>query len=327
MTMHDELLETAVPAGFDADDESSNAASRPDPAPMKRRSLAALIDLVPLSIVAYTLRDEGGQAGMLTLSNGRLLLATLISMTYYLASEAITGTTPGKGLLGLKVVGDDGARPGFKAVVLRTFFRLVDGFPVLYLVGFVAAVAGPHRQRVGDRVANTHVVWRTREDSWGLPQTAALLAVAVATLGLAAVAHNARDDSLLGRIEPFSYDVDRALAFADETVVAVFPELSADALMDRWPTDLVSRELTESSLVGLESYSGRLTGEATQLDHREWHNTPITGLPGTYDIAEIRHKVEFENGPGEIWLAVTEVNGEMRLISWRILLDADIVAD
>lgn len=148
--------------------------------------------------------------------------------------------------------------------------------------------------------------------------------VAIAALGL--FAFSKLGDESSSRIEPFTYDVDRALVFADETTAAVFPEMSADALFDRWPDGLISRELTESLLVDMTSYTGRMTGSAKQLDHREWHDAPIDGLGGTFDIAEVRHEADFENGPGEIWLAVTEVDGEMRLISWRVLLDSDIEA-
>ncbi|RJP35113.1 MAG: RDD family protein [Phycisphaerales bacterium] len=84
-----------------------------------------------------------------------LLLIGLALAAYGVVFETAMAATPGKRLLGLAVVGPEGARPGFKAILLRNLLRLVDLQvpPVLLLV-----VMTVNRQRVGDIIARTVVV-------------------------------------------------------------------------------------------------------------------------------------------------------------------------
>ncbi|WCB96904.1 hypothetical protein DSM104299_05674 [Baekduia alba] len=61
-------------------------------------------------------------------------------------------------MLGLRVVrADDGGKPTARAILVRNTLRLVDGLPILYLVGFITMLATPTRQRVGDLAASTVV--------------------------------------------------------------------------------------------------------------------------------------------------------------------------
>ena len=80
-------------------------------------------------------------------------------MVYYIALEGLFGPTLGKRLLGLRVVKTDGAAMDWPAAISRNVLRLVDGL-VFYLLGAVLVWLSPHRQRLGDRVAHTVVVWR-----------------------------------------------------------------------------------------------------------------------------------------------------------------------
>lgn len=129
-----------------------------------RRVAAALIDIAAMValfvVVALTMGDR-------TMVNGEFYVglqgtAALgyfgLVFVYYFAFEAATGRTIGKMLLGIKVVREDGRRAGPGAIAARTLFRLVDGLPVFYLVGFIVVVSLKSRQRVGDLVAKTLVV-------------------------------------------------------------------------------------------------------------------------------------------------------------------------
>jgi uncharacterized RDD family membrane protein YckC len=88
-----------------------------------------------------------------------MLLWCAIAFTYYFAAELAVARTVGKALLGLRVVAVDSSRAGARAVAIRTALRIIDVLPVLYLVGFVAALAtGERRQRIGDLAAGTLVV-------------------------------------------------------------------------------------------------------------------------------------------------------------------------
>jgi uncharacterized RDD family membrane protein YckC len=52
----------------------------------------------------------------------------------------------------------DGGRYGWKAVLLRNVLRIVDGLPVLYIVGLVTVAVTQRNQRLGDLAAGTLVV-------------------------------------------------------------------------------------------------------------------------------------------------------------------------
>jgi uncharacterized RDD family membrane protein YckC len=96
--------------------------------------------------------------GEVTVAGWWLALYLAMVLSYYFALEAATGRTVGKLLLGLRVTSRDGTRPSAAAIAARTLLRLVDWLPLLYLVGFVSALATGHRrQRLGDLAARTEV--------------------------------------------------------------------------------------------------------------------------------------------------------------------------
>ncbi len=67
------------------------------------------------------------------------------------------GSTPGKRLLGLAVLLDDGRPPGFAPALTRNLLRLVDVLPAAYLLGAAVAL-GSGGRRLGDWVAGSQVV-------------------------------------------------------------------------------------------------------------------------------------------------------------------------
>ena len=125
-----------------------------------KRVGAAFLDLVPLSLLAAALSERAERDGRqtFTLSGVRLLLMIVAFVSYYLVAELLTGTTPGKRIVGLAVAGASGRAADSRELVTRNVLRLVDGLPFLYLVGFIVMLASPGNQRVGDRVAETYVV-------------------------------------------------------------------------------------------------------------------------------------------------------------------------
>ncbi len=131
-----------------------------------RRIVAALIDFVPLiivfSIMVATMGEsETSEDGGFTfnLNGWPAALFLLIAWAYYLVSESLTAMTPGKWLMGLKVVRlDGGGRYDFRACLLRNIVRIVDVLPVFYLVGLVSVAVTKKNQRLGDLAAGTLVV-------------------------------------------------------------------------------------------------------------------------------------------------------------------------
>lgn len=129
-----------------------------------RRIGAGLIDVLVLLVLLVVVgvifgEDEtgGGSVGV-TLEGVSALVFVLAAYLYYGITEAMSGQTLGKRLLGIRVVkADGGGKPGAGAIALRTILRIVDGI-AFYLVGLIVILAtGQRRQRVGDLAAGTTV--------------------------------------------------------------------------------------------------------------------------------------------------------------------------
>ncbi|HEY2324289.1 MAG TPA: RDD family protein [Thermoanaerobaculia bacterium] len=89
-----------------------------------------------------------------------VLICFALSAAYYLLTESLFGRTLGKAVQGLVVVNDEGAKPSFAAVVLRTVPRLLEVNPILFgaaPAGVIANFSSSH-QRLGDLLAGTFVV-------------------------------------------------------------------------------------------------------------------------------------------------------------------------
>jgi uncharacterized RDD family membrane protein YckC len=126
------------------------------------RSVAQLIDLaIEAGVVALVtfLAASAGELGAAVVP----VVAFAVFLGYPIAFEGFNGgRTIGKAIVGLTVVGADGAPAGFLAVVTRNVVRFVDLLPGTYLVGLIAVLATERNQRVGDLAASTLVVHRRR---------------------------------------------------------------------------------------------------------------------------------------------------------------------
>lgn len=100
-----------------------------------------------------------------------LALSFLINFGYDVLFEVLSsGRTPGKRMIGIRVVSESGQPVGFVASAIRNLMRLVDMLPVGYVVGSVAVLANARNQRLGDVAASTLVVRERRsqhEMPWG----------------------------------------------------------------------------------------------------------------------------------------------------------------
>ena len=84
------------------------------------------------------------------------------------ASELLMrGQTPGKRLLGIRVVRRDGGPVGFTESAVRNLLRAVDFLPLGYSGGLLAMLSGKESRRLGDLVAGTLVVKAERVDLSG----------------------------------------------------------------------------------------------------------------------------------------------------------------
>jgi uncharacterized RDD family membrane protein YckC len=88
----------------------------------------------------------------------------VIIWAYYIFFESLwNGQTPGKRMMGLRVIKDGGYPVDFRSVVVRNLVRAADTLPVLYSLGLVVALLHLRYQRLGDMAAGTLVVTHGRE--------------------------------------------------------------------------------------------------------------------------------------------------------------------
>lgn len=92
-----------------------------------------------------------------------VLLGFMLFYGYFAAFEWLwRGQTPGKRLLGLRVISASGHPMTPYQAAVRNLLRIVDQIPGLYGVGIVSVLLTERSQRLGDLVAGTVVV---REDA------------------------------------------------------------------------------------------------------------------------------------------------------------------
>lgn len=139
-------------AGVDAEVELAGLASR---------GVAAACDLaiavVIVALASALLPEPRGWVPDLAGVRGALLALLVVGVPA--VGETLWGRSPGKALLGLRVLRTDGRPLDPASAWLRNLVRLVDLLPVPYGVGVVAALRSPLAQRLGDRAA-TFVVAR-----------------------------------------------------------------------------------------------------------------------------------------------------------------------
>jgi uncharacterized RDD family membrane protein YckC len=144
------------------------------PAP---RALAYAMDLAIRS-AAYLVLGIAlaflGRAGQ-----GLFLIALfLLEWFYPVAFEVLAGgQTPGKRLLGLRVIRADGAPIGWSRSTVRSLLSFVDFLPFGFAAGLVSTLLTGRHQRLGDLAAGSVVVHQDRTPA-ALPATPAAPAAA-----------------------------------------------------------------------------------------------------------------------------------------------------
>ena len=145
-----------------------------------RRVVAALIDLTLLILLFLFMAAASGNVGgwSVSVEDGMLTAYSnastreggdatgyayvFLALSYYIVMERVWAATLGKMIMGLTVVKVGGGLYGWKPVLLRNIFRIIDGLPIFYLLGFVFVAATPRNQRLGDFAAGALVVRRQR---------------------------------------------------------------------------------------------------------------------------------------------------------------------
>lgn len=87
-----------------------------------------------------------------------LVFTFLLTWLYSVVFEVLRGATPGKQMLGLRVVHDDGMPIGWAAALIRSLVGFVDMLPFGYAVGLASTLLNPDSKRLGDMAAGTLVI-------------------------------------------------------------------------------------------------------------------------------------------------------------------------
>jgi len=146
-------------------------------ASLARRAFAQLIDAVILSgpvVAAFVLTfTKMFDLDLMTSGDPKLLLRgmglvfaglawALVCFLAFSATEGAWGITPGKWLLGIRVLGTDLRPCGFARALIRNLLKFVDGF-FNFMVGVMVVALSESWQRVGDMAARTVVVEMRRQ--------------------------------------------------------------------------------------------------------------------------------------------------------------------
>ena len=83
----------------------------------------------------------------------------LIEWFYPVVFEVHDGMTPGKKIMRIKVVNDDGTPVSWTPSLLRNLIRPIDLMPLFYMTGFITMLLNARFKRLGDLAAGTIVVY------------------------------------------------------------------------------------------------------------------------------------------------------------------------
>ncbi|MGH8104044.1 MAG: RDD family protein [bacterium] len=88
-----------------------------------------------------------------------LFVLFIVHWGYFSLFEAFNnGQTPGKRLVGIRVIREGGYSLTFMTAMIRNLIRVVDALPLFYGVGVAFVMLTPFQRRLGDMVAGTLVV-------------------------------------------------------------------------------------------------------------------------------------------------------------------------
>lgn len=137
-------------------------------ASLTRRALSQVVDAVllagPAGVFFFRMFDAFADmietpSDLLWLFGfmGASLAWAVLLLLFFGVTEGLWGVTPGKWLLGIRVVGTDLAPCGIGRGMVRNVLKLADGF-FNFLIGILMVAFTPEWQRIGDMAARTIVV-------------------------------------------------------------------------------------------------------------------------------------------------------------------------
>lgn len=141
------------------------------------RLSARLIDLLIQAVIALVVVIAlGAGLGADSVADGVIAAVAIVCAfgvfwAYDVCFETFNGgRTPGKGLLGIRVVGDRGEPVTFPVSAIRNVLRIVDEYLTLWLGALISIVRSRRDQRLGDMAAGTLVVKDRRAEATTEPE-------------------------------------------------------------------------------------------------------------------------------------------------------------
>ena len=145
------------------------------PAPLGKRLLAGILDLVPFAMIGSVVLVQGAWPMVSPLDKSTAvmwetlekmdsgiaytIMATAVAyLGYCVLMELRYGATAGKMLLGLRVVGDGGVRPRLREVLLRNLVKVMILLSPVLAPLMLVVLLNRNRQRLGDMMGRTVVV-------------------------------------------------------------------------------------------------------------------------------------------------------------------------
>jgi uncharacterized RDD family membrane protein YckC len=120
-----------------------------------RRFVAHLVDGTLYMVLFLLLILVAGATNDVVLVLTFVLGLTVLHIAYFVVLQRPKGRTPGKALVGIRVVDATGQVPTTGALVKRSLPLLVE---YLYVIALIGMLTSEYRQRFGDRWGRTYVV-------------------------------------------------------------------------------------------------------------------------------------------------------------------------
>jgi uncharacterized RDD family membrane protein YckC len=120
-----------------------------------RRFVAHVVDGTLYTVLFVLLILVAGATNDAILAATLVLGLTVLHVAYFVVLQRPKGRTPGKALVGIRVVDATGQVPTTGALFKRTLPLLIE---YLYVIALVAMLTSEYRQRFGDRWGRTYVI-------------------------------------------------------------------------------------------------------------------------------------------------------------------------
>jgi uncharacterized RDD family membrane protein YckC len=85
-------------------------------------------------------------------------ILAVISLCYYSCFELARGQTPGKAVMKIRVMNEDGSKCRAIQIFVRNVVRIIDFLPAFYILGLSSIMLTKGRKRLGDIAAKTIII-------------------------------------------------------------------------------------------------------------------------------------------------------------------------